>query len=59
MSSTAGDGGAVGDIRASIDEKRFGDYIAVNVSEILVPVQIKQFQARMVSGFGFGLRRLT
>jgi len=49
MSSTSTVGGAVGEIRAAIDEARFSDYIAVNVPEIVVPVEIRQFQYGQVS----------
>jgi len=53
MSSTSTVGGAVGEIRAAIDEARFSDYIAVNVPEIVVPVEIRQFQVCASSDCGF------
>lgn len=46
-------GGAIGDIRATIDNVRFNDYIAVNVPEIAAPVEIKQFQVCISPGVGF------
>jgi hypothetical protein len=48
-------GGAVGDVRSAIHQGRFSDYIAVNVPEIVVPVQIKQFQVCVAPEFFAGL----